>query len=374
MQLLRLPRKSYTWHDAIILWVGCWLTVVLVVSLVASFSAFPLPPLCEAWTVASKVQPSRCQRKLLPVAIRRPLWRFSALQGEDPQRREQPNQSPGMPSDADLPVAASGKSSNPFLVADHPMPTGVMDVAASITQESCPLLGVKSLGVDYGLVRTGLAVTVGYEPIPLAILQAPTEISSANATTYLCARIMEYAVSQQVHRLIVGLPLHKNGTVAEQTNLTLAFGAQLAATALRTLGPRVPVLFFDERYTSQEAEARAHSRNPQQRRDRRQFYGTLDADAAAIILENYYQDGGVGARALELPADVRDECLEQFECQQQEREQVRRRVVEERQARIQQRKEAVATAEEEWKVRNDSDVVAESSDRKSKKKKKKRKK
>ena len=244
----------------------------------------------------------------------------------------------------------------------------LLDVAASITQESCPLLGVKSLGVDYGLVRTGLAVTVGYEPIPLAILQGPTDGVSTWNTTNVCAGVMEYATSQQVQRIIVGLPLHKNGTIAGQTNVTLKFGAELTALALRTLGPRVPVLFFDERYTSKEAEARVHSRNPGHGR----LYGTLDADAACIILENYYQDGGLGAHRLELPVDVRDECLRQFQIRHQEQERVRRQIQEERESRVHRRKEAIARALEEERIRIQSDEPTESRGRTARKKKKKR--
>jgi hypothetical protein len=45
---------------------------------------------------------------------------------------------------------------------DH-QPSALIDAAASLTQESCRLLGTKSLGVDYGLARTGIAVTVGFE-------------------------------------------------------------------------------------------------------------------------------------------------------------------------------------------------------------------
>lgn len=41
--------------------------------------------------------------------------------------------------------------------------SSLIDAAASMTQDACRLLGVKSIGVDYGLARTGIAVTVGYE-------------------------------------------------------------------------------------------------------------------------------------------------------------------------------------------------------------------
>lgn len=233
-----------------------------------------------------------------------------------------------------------------------------------MTQDACPLLGVKSLGVDYGLVRTGLALTVGYEPVPLAILQE-TDLSKPWNTTAVCVKVMEYATSQQVHRIVVGLPLHKNGTVAEQTNLTLAFGYELTAAALQTLGPGVPVHFFDERYTSKEAAARAHSRNPGNG-----LYGTLDADAACIILENYYEDNAVGAHELQLPEEVRNRCLQHFERQRQERDQERRRIQQEREARVKRRKVAIARALEEERAAG----TITGGGRKRKKKKKKRRK
>ena len=88
----------------------------------------------------------------------------------------------------------------------------LVQAAASVTQESSKLLGVKSIGVDYGLVRTGVAVTVGYQPKPLAIL-------SGLNNTQVCEKVVEICLAEQTNRLIVGLPLHKNGTEAEQTNI-----------------------------------------------------------------------------------------------------------------------------------------------------------
>ena len=289
-------------------------------------------------------------------------------------------------------ISSSAAADGAAVVRTKSPPLSLLDVASSITQESCPLLGIKSLGVDYGLVRTGLAVTVGYQPVPLAILEQPTNSTTTpsnsssttnnataleqttcwnDATQQVCSSVVAYAQTQQVDRIIVGLPLHKNGTVAEQTNLTLAFGSQLVRTALATLGPRVVVHFFDERYTSKEAAARAHSRNPHNTG----LYGTLDADAAGIILENYYEDDGVGAHTLELPEDVRRSCLEQFERRQRREDQQRRVVQEEREAKVRRRKEAIAAARalEEERAANQDAAGAGSTGNKAKRKKKKRK-
>jgi putative holliday junction resolvase len=172
------------------------------------------------------------------------------------------------------------------------------------------LLGIKSLGVDYGLVRTGLAVTVGYEPTPLAILSDfnTTDRHDITSRTRLCDAIVAAASAHAVSRIILGLPYHKNGTVALQTLRTVEFGLHLQYTVLRHLGPSVPVWLFDERYTSKDAARRLHARDARQ-----SLYGNLDAAAAAILLENYYADGSVGARRMvALPETVRAACLAEY--------------------------------------------------------------
>lgn len=233
-----------------------------------------------------------------------------------------------------------------------------IDAASAVTQESCRLLGIKSMGVDYGLVRTGVAATVGYEPKPLAILKdlTPEKVS---------ATVVRYAAAEQASRIIVGLPLHKNGTMAEQTNLTLSFATTLAIETLRVLGPNVPVVLWDERYTSKEAAARARSRNPHGGR----LYGTLDADAACIILEHYYLDNGKDAPVVEVDDDeLRAECLREFAERQQAEETVKAASLVERELRIQQRKEAI---ERDRQIQAEAGVGSGSAKKKKKRKKKK---
>ena len=104
----------------------------------------------------------------------------------------------------------------------------IMSAAASITKESCKLLGVKSLGVDYGLVRTGVAATVGYDPKPLKILSNLNNTEVSQHVIALCR-------AEQADQVIVGLPLHKNGTEANQTSITRVFAAELAEHVIRNM-------------------------------------------------------------------------------------------------------------------------------------------
>ena len=175
----------------------------------------------------------------------------------------------------------------------------MFDAAAAVTQQSCPLLGVKSVGVDYGLKKTGVAATVGYKPKLLAIL---SDLTSAE----VCHEIIRYCRSEQVSQIVVGLPLHKNGTEAEQTILTRVFANELAVMALRQLGPGVPVVMWDERYTSKYAAARAQSQTSHSPQD---LYGTVNADAAFIILEHFYSKNGEGAHPVPVPRAQQGECL-----------------------------------------------------------------
>jgi putative Holliday junction resolvase len=163
---------------------------------------------------------------------------------------------------------------------------------AQHTTSTSSVLGIKSIGVDYGLVRTGIAVSVGYNPKPLGIL------SDLNSTQ-LCTRIIEIAESESTSQIILGLPLHKNGTIAEQTIITRDFATKLICAVYSHFGPdSMPIYLWDERYTSREAEARALANNP-----KANTYKELDADAACIILEHYYTENGVGAERVLLPDD-----------------------------------------------------------------------
>jgi putative Holliday junction resolvase len=219
----------------------------------------------------------------------------------------------------------------------------LLDAAAAATHASYKLIGTRTLGVDFGLVRTGIATSVGYQPKPLAIL---TDLN----TTQVCQQIVQYARAEQASQVIVGLPLHKNGTVAEQTNITLAFAEELTRSVLATLGPAVPVILWDERYTSKEAAARAHAKHPG-----RSLYGTLDAEAACIILEHYYNENGQGALLLELDDSTRQNCLDKFQLTLADATLQIEQLTNERNARLQRRNEMMARRQVEEDMREGTD-------------------
>ena len=243
------------------------------------------------------------------------------------------------------------------LLESSPYSERVIQAVASMTRDSCPLLGVKSVGVDYGLVRTGVAATVGFNPQPLEIL------SDLN-NTQVCQRVVEICRAEQAKQVVVGLPLHKNGTEAEQTNLTRIFAAELANLVLYELGPDCPVYMWDERYTSKEAAARAYTKNPRQN-----LYGTLDADAACIILENFYNDNGEGAEQVQVSEEILKKHEELRWQRLQLEEAMAQAALQERNSRLQWRKEAM---ERDRLLVTDNESGTDESSKKKKKRKRKK--
>jgi RNase H-fold protein (predicted Holliday junction resolvase) len=195
---------------------------------------------------------------------------------------------------------------------------------------------LRSLGIDYGLSRTGLAVTTGgYRPRPLTILSGYTKqyiVKNTSHVNYippdktgeevvqynntrLCEAIVTYAQSERVTNLVLGMPLHKNGTTSDQSLLTKQFGMELLSHVRKECGSAVNVTMWDERYTSKEAASRIVGEMIAKNRDLGaiNLEGCLDDEAACIILEHYYQVLGKDAEVLVLPDIEEEECRRVYE-------------------------------------------------------------
>jgi putative holliday junction resolvase len=132
------------------------------------------------------------------------------------------------------------------------------------------------LGVDYGQVRVGLAVCDPDRKIAFPLATHERQ-GSARDAAYFQALVKEESIAG----LVVGLPLHLDGREGTKAIEARAFGAFLAeATGL-------PVVFWDERFTTVEAESAlwAAGLTHRRRRDRR------DRVAAQILLQTYLDAG-----------------------------------------------------------------------------------
>lgn len=93
------------------------------------------------------------------------------------------------------------------------------------------------LSIDYGVRRTGLAVTD-----PLQIIA--NGLTTVN-TPQLLAFLQDYLSRESVERFVVGLPKQTNGRDSDNLPRVKAFVKKLGQTF-----PAVPIDMWDERYTS----------------------------------------------------------------------------------------------------------------------------
>ena len=228
---------------------------------------------------------------------------------------------------------------------------------------------LKSFGVDYGLRRTGIAITTGgYRPRPLAIL------SDLN-NTQLATTIVNYVLSEQATNIVLGLPLNKNGTDSQQSMISRGFGQTLLQEVRSRCGTAIDLMLWDERYTSKEAAARitaeAMAKN-QPIPSASDLETELDADAACIILEDYYKELGVDAEKIELEDEtVAQQCEEMYRLNLKRQEQLRVERMEENERGRNARREMM---ERDRAMEEENGNNALSGNKKKKKKKKRKKK
>ena len=128
------------------------------------------------------------------------------------------------------------------------------------------------IGIDYGLKRTGIAVTD-----PLGIFASPVEtVPSAKIIEYL----KNYTQNNNVVRFVVGYPMNLNGKPAECAQYVDIF-----LKHLKKQFPDIPVTLEDERFTSQLA-MKAMIAGGMKKSDRREKEN-VDKISAAIILQSY---------------------------------------------------------------------------------------
>ncbi|KAF8412422.1 hypothetical protein HHK36_000386 [Tetracentron sinense] len=136
-----------------------------------------------------------------------------------------------------------------------------------------------SLGVDLGMSRTGVALSKGFSPRPLTVLDLRGQ--------KLELRLLEIAEQEEADEFIVGLPKSRNGEETPQSNKVRSVAGRLAVRAAER-GWRV--YLQDEHGTSTEALDLMIDRglNNSARK------GRIDAYAAMMVLVRYYSMSGHG--------------------------------------------------------------------------------
>ena len=130
------------------------------------------------------------------------------------------------------------------------------------------------LAIDYGLKRTGIAVTD-----PMQIIATALETVETSQLIYF---LKKYFEKEQVSEMVIGMPKRLDNTDSDT-----------AAAVRKFIGlfkqnfPQTPITEVDERFTSSLA-LDAMISGGMKKKDR-QVKGNVDKISATLILQNYMQ-------------------------------------------------------------------------------------
>lgn len=132
------------------------------------------------------------------------------------------------------------------------------------------------LGVDYGSVRIGLAVSDSERRIA-----SPLATYTRRDRTQDAAYFRALVEREEIGGIVLGLPVHLSGAEGQKAAETRAFGRWLQETTA------ISVLFADERFSTVEAESALWlaGLTHKKRKSRR------DQVAAQIVLQAYLDAG-----------------------------------------------------------------------------------
>ena len=130
------------------------------------------------------------------------------------------------------------------------------------------------MAVDYGDSRTGVVVSDETATIP-----GDAWVISEKHRHTLAQTITDEAKARGVGKIVIGYPMNMDGTIGIR-----AEKSEHLAEKLRSMSD-IEVVLCDERLTSIQAERILHNSGKQSR----DIKNTIDAVAAALILESYLQ-------------------------------------------------------------------------------------
>jgi putative Holliday junction resolvase len=133
--------------------------------------------------------------------------------------------------------------------------------------------------IDYGTVRLGIAISD-----PEQTIASPYENYTRRDKQADLRRLKRLVDEERVTLLVVGLPVHLSGQESQKSREARQFGQWLEESL------KVPVVYFDERFTSSEAEQ--FLLDAQMTRKRRK--ARMDMLAAQILLSAYLESQSKG--------------------------------------------------------------------------------
>ena len=128
------------------------------------------------------------------------------------------------------------------------------------------------LAIDYGIKRTGIAVTDEMQIIASGLTTVPSETT--------IAFLKEYFSKEKVIEVLIGEPKQMNGLPSESTPIIEKF-----VSDFKTQFPSMKVIRVDERFTSKMAFQTMIDSGLSKKQ--RQNKGLVDEIAATILLQDY---------------------------------------------------------------------------------------
>jgi len=128
------------------------------------------------------------------------------------------------------------------------------------------------MGIDFGTKRIGVAIST-----PEQNIASPLENYTRRNKDLDGEFLRKIAEEYRVVGLVIGLPVHMSGDESEKSRQARNFGAWLGKLT------KLPVRYWDERYTSVVAELYLHEAELSKKKRK----ARMDMVAAQIMLQNY---------------------------------------------------------------------------------------
>lgn len=128
------------------------------------------------------------------------------------------------------------------------------------------------LAIDYGIKRTGIAVTDDFQIIASGLTTIPSEKA--------IAFLKEYFAKEKVEKVIIGEPKQMNGQPSESTEIIEKF-----VNKFKSEFPEMKLERVDERFTSKMAFQTMIDSGLKKKQ--RQNKALVDEIAATIMLQDY---------------------------------------------------------------------------------------
>lgn len=136
----------------------------------------------------------------------------------------------------------------------------------------------KIIAIDFGLKRTGLAISDDSGTFAFGLETIPSE--------ELDKRITDLIKKESVDTIVIGLPKNLDAT---ETDITA--NVHELAKFLENKHPHISVVLYDERFTSSIASQAIHLSGGKKKH--KQQKGLIDKVSATVILQSYLSSKGL---------------------------------------------------------------------------------